>query len=184
MNILNKLTFFIVGMLLLVSCTSKEQFQITADQIAGITKETTVADIETLFTNDSIVVAKKGGKYADAEGTISIYEKGGVKLLSIDPKEANDQASTVEVIRVFDNRYQTDKGISLSSTFKDITDAHTIKRIHNLLDSVVLFLENSPVFITIDKKHMPGEFMFDTSRKVELTNIPDDAPIKYMMIGW
>ena len=171
--------------MLLISCSGEDQFLISPEAVGAFTKTSGMDELEILFEKDSIVVAPKGGgEYADEPGSFTVYEKGGAKLLLISPKDVGNSSSNAEIIRVFDARFKTDKGIGLNSTFKEITDAYVLRRIDNLLDSVVIFLEGSDVFITIDKKHLPGEFMFDTSRKVEALNIPDDAPIKYMMIGW
>ncbi len=180
----NTICILLISGFLCWSCTSDNSYTIGLDHIGPLTKTATVNDVEQLFVNDSVVFTKGSGAFSVNETTITVFEKGGAKLVTLIPKTENDLSSTIENVRIFDPRYTTDKGIHLESVFKDIQSAYSIKRIDNLLDSVVLFLEESDIYITIDKKHMPGEFMFDASKKIEAINIPDDAPIKYMMIGW
>jgi len=180
----NRIYILLISVLLCWSCANEKDFQISTNHIGPLTKTSTVSDIKQLFSKDSVVTTSGGGSFSANETTITVFEKGGTKLIALTPKTEGDNSSTIENIRVFDARYTTDKGIHLGSTFKDIQNAYSLKRIDNLLDSVVIFMEENDVYITIDKKHMPQEFMFDTSKKIEAINIPDDAPIKYMMIGW
>ena len=48
----------------------------------------------------------------------------------------------------------------------------------------MIFVDEINAFFTIDKKQLPGELRFDTSAKIEAIHIPDEATIKYFMIGW
>jgi len=49
---------------------------------------------------------------------------------------------------------------------------------------VVVFLENSDVFLTIDKKQLSENLRYNPSLEIEASQIPDDAKFKYFMIGW
>ena len=180
----NTICLLLISGLLCWSCSTDNNYTIGLDHIGPLTKTATVNDVEQLFVNDSVVFDTNNGVFSAKETTITLFEKGGTKLITLIPKTENDVSSTIKNIRIFDARYTTDKGIHMGSTFKDIQGVYDIRRIDNLLDSVVLFLDDSDIYITIDKKHMAGEFMFNTRKKIEAINIPDDAPIKYMMIGW
>ena len=48
----------------------------------------------------------------------------------------------------------------------------------------MVFVNENNTFFTIDKKELPSELRFDMSKKIEVTNIPDSAKIKYFMVGW
>ncbi len=179
-----KILLTIIGLgLITISCNNDNQFRISEDFIGPLTKTTPINEVKATFINDSVVPVI-GAASGVSTGTLLVYEKGGKQLLQIDPKEENDGFSTVGNIRIFDERYKTTKGINLKSTFKDISQAYSIKRIENMLGIILLYLEDSDIYITIDKKYLPGDFKFDTSRKIDPINIPEDAPIKYLMIGW
>lgn len=173
----------LLAVLLIVSCSADTSFSISQTQVGPITKTTTVGELETLFAKDSIEDYNTRSQYKNTASGITIFEKGGKKLMRVLPKDKEDK-SLIENIQIFDNRYQTEKGISLNSTFKDINQAYTIKRIDNLLNAIVIFVNESDAYFTIDKKHLASDLMFDTRAKIDKTQIPDDTPLKYFMIGW
>ncbi len=167
----------------IVACSEDNRFSITQDQIGPITKTTTVSELETLFANDSLVDYDTANQIKPNVTSITVFEKGGKKLMRILPQEG-DPSSTVQNVKIFDARYKTEKGIGLSSTFKDINNAYTIKKIENLIDVIVIFVNESDAYFTIDKKHLASDLMFNTTAKIEKTQIPDNTPLKYFMVEW
>jgi len=164
----------------------KEQdpFQISKQHIGLLTDSTQVKALETIYANDSIVTHVGGDEFIGAIDALEIYAKGGAHLLDLTPSEALDSTATIKTIKILDPRYKTDKGLNINSKFKDINDNYTISSIQNTLANVVVFVDEINAFITIDKKELPGELRFDTSAKIEAIHIPDEAQIKYFMIGW
>lgn len=179
----NNIFYLLVLVISLISCNQEKPFSISQDAVGLLTKETKMSELKTLFPNDSLADYNTSSQYKNLASGVTLYEKGGNKLLRIIPK-SNEEESLIENIQIFDERFQTSKGISLQSTFKDIQDAYSIKRIENLIDMVVIFVNDSDAYFTIDKKHLPAELMFNTSSKVEQTQIPDEAPLKYLKVGW
>ncbi|WGK63668.1 hypothetical protein [Croceiramulus getboli] len=169
---------------LLFSCSQENNFLITDSQVGPLSKDTPVNEIESLFAKDSIVKNDTPQDYISAGDEIQVFDKQGKRLMALSPNDANDPESKIGLIQIYDPRYQTEEGISLESTFKDIQQAYTISRIENLLDAVVILVKDHPVYFTIDKQELPSELQFGTSTTIEATSIPDGAPIKYLMIGW
>lgn len=169
--------------LALTSCSTQGDFKITNTTIGPLSQKNVVTELKTLFINDSLVDQTSNTDFTVPKGTVTVYEKGGEKLLLLTPKTAESDA-TIGQIQIFDNRYSTPEGIHLGSTFKDISDSYTISRVENLFTTIVVFVEESDVFFSIDKKNLPGELRFDADVKVELSQIPDDAPIKYLQMIW
>ena len=120
----------------------------------------------------------------ETQGEVEIYEKGGKQLLLLSPDNETDPNSTVKNIQVFDSRYKTEKGLSTASTWKDVKANYTIDNIETTINAVVIFLKETDVYLTIDKKSLPEELRYNMDLKVEASQIPDDAPFKYFMIGW
>lgn len=172
-----------IASLLATSCSNSSNFNITNDTVGPLTKTITVGQLSSVFANDSLVDANGNQEFTIPRGYVSVFEKGGKKLLELGPA-TQDKDATINYIRVYDERYKTDRGVTIKSTFKDILSGYDIKRIDNLISSIMVLVENSDVYFTIDKKHLPSELMFDTDVKVELSQIPDDAPIKYLQISW
>jgi len=102
----------------------------------------------------------------------------------ISPKEYNNPEALISSFQFFDTRYRTDKGLNAGSTFKDIKDNYKIKNIETTISTVVIFLEDSDVFINIDKKELPENLRYNPNFVIEAVNIPDEAKIKYLMLTW
>ena len=179
------LTLSTVCLLLLTQCgKDSDPFLITNTSIGPITKKTQMRQLDSIFANDSIVKLAEIDEAPETQGEVEIFEKGGKKLLLLSPEDEEDPNSRITNIQVFDDRYLTDKGLGLGSTFADVKANYEIVTIENAINSVVIFLKDSDVFITIDKKQLPESLRYNFSAKVEATQIPETATFKYFMIGW
>ncbi|GEQ87144.1 hypothetical protein ULMS_26520 [Patiriisocius marinistellae] len=168
-----------------IQCDSKaDKFAIGEGSLGAVTSETTVKQLDSIFTNDSIVALTPIKDAIGTQGEVELYEKGGKKLLLLSPDDENNPEATITNIRIFDERFKTDKGLSIKSTFKDVKDNYEIAGIQTSFDAVVLFLKDSDVYITIDKKELPENLRYDPSLTIETSQIPDSAKFKYFMIGW
>jgi len=173
----------LIASVLFTSCNSEDKFAITATQVGPLTKDTQVNELKTLFENDSVVDQNSGLSEELNVNAIEIYEKGGTQLLSLMPvKEGNPK--TIKTVQIFDARYTTEEGINLNSTYKDLTDAYEISRIETLISSIVIFVDDINAYFTIDRDELPGELRFNMDTKVTKAEIPNNAKIKYFMIGW
>ena len=74
--------------------------------------------------------------------------------------------------------------MGLNSTFKDIKDNYSIRKVITSMNNVVILLKDSDMYFTIDKKELPSSLQYGSSRNIEAVQIPDKAKIKYLMIGW
>ena len=170
--------------LLFIQCdTEKNPFLITKGNIGLLSNTIQIHQLDSVFEQDSIVAIGNNSTLLFSGGDIDIYEKGGIKLLTLSPEIEKDSTSLIRNIRVLDDRFVTEKGLNLSSTFKDVKDNYTISSLQNTISSVVVFLDEINVFITIDKQQLPENARYTTS-KIEVTQVPDTATFKYFMIGW
>lgn len=171
---------------LLLSSCGKEQdpFQVNKNHVGLLTDSTQVKDLETIFSKDSIVKNKEGDTFSLNVSDIEIFETGGEKLLILTPIRRRDSTSTIKSIQIMDARYKTDKGVSKLSTFKDISSKYKISRIDNLISSIVIFVNDINATFTIDKKELPASLRFDMTLKIEETQIPENAKVKYFFLNW
>ena len=70
------------------------------------------------------------------------------------------------------------------STFKEIRENYSIKKIITSLNNVVVLLKDNDLYFTIDKKELPESLRYNANNNIEEVQIPDNAKVKYMMIGW
>ena len=94
---MKKIVYTALALTLLVSCTSKNS-EVAIDNVGAITRTTTVSELKSLFSEDSIV--------DDNPAKIVIFENGGDKILELEPAESGTQ-STIKYIRVFSPEYKT-----------------------------------------------------------------------------
>lgn len=176
------LVFTCCALLILNACGEKDTtFLITNDNVGKLEKISLIKDLELIYADDSIVKDTFTSRIGAANGKIKIYEKGGNHLLTLTPSK--DSLPKVANVRVMDARFVSDEGIGLNSTFKDIQDTYTIKKIVTALNNVVIFVEETNMYFSIDKDQLPPNLRFGTSN-IEAVQIPDEAKIKYLMVGW
>jgi len=169
---------------LFLSCKDSSKFKITKGKVGHLTAQTTIQDLDKIFSKDSIVKklseGSLGDHYFQDDDEYLIYEKGGKHLLTIIPKEPLDSTSTIKSVQVYDNRFKTQNGISLNATFSEINTKEKINKIETSFSSATLFLDDLNATIAIDKEQL-GIKDFST-QKVSIDQIPDLAKIKTFII--
>jgi len=184
---INKNTLFSIALvfsIFFVSCSDNKKFQISKGNVGLITMKTTVADLSEIFEKDSIVKnlseGSQGNNYFQDNDEYLIYEKGGKHLLTLVPKEQLDSTSTMKNIEIFDNRFKTESGISLESTFAEIRANNKIDKIESSFTSATLFIDELNATIVIDNEEM-GLKDFSNQKVVE-EQIPDLAKMKSFVV--
>ena len=177
----------IVGILLVVAAfgckkETDSKFLITNNNVGDLYRISLARELPLIYENDSIVKDTSSANLSNSAKKVRIFEKGGKHLLTLTP--SSDSIPKIENVKIEDPRYVTDKGLSLNSTFKDIKERYTIRKIITSLNNVVILLKDSDLYITIDKNELPSSLRYASSTNIEAVQIPDGAKIKYLMIGW
>ena len=171
--------------LLFVQCGKEsDNFLIKNGEIGNLTDRTQMKQLDSIFALDSIVKMNSSPNALETQGEVEIYEKGGQKLLLLSPENESDPNSTITDIMVFDPRYKTEKGLTVSSTFKEFHDNYSVSHIERIINGVLVFFSDSDIYLTIESKHLPTEVQNNPDAIVEADQISDSAPIKYFRIGW
>ncbi|EAR02067.1 hypothetical protein [Maribacter sp. HTCC2170] len=169
---------------LLTQCSKEKDttFLITNNSVGKLDKISLVRDLEVIYDQDSIV--KDTMKLALGFGarSINVYEKSGSHLLTLTP--STDSIPKVQNVRINDSRFKTEKGVGLNSTFKDIKEKYSIKKIITSINNIVIFVKDSDVYFTIDKSELPASLRYVSSPSIDAVQVPDEAKIKYLMVGW
>ncbi|CAN5224973.1 hypothetical protein BH23BAC2_BH23BAC2_07130 [soil metagenome] len=168
-----------------IGCGSDSNpYLINENQVGPLTRDIKISQLDSIFSNDSIVrTASTGGPIANSN-EIEIFDRDGTPLLILEPVQQFDSTSTVGYIQVLDPRFETAKGLSTESTFGDVVKHYAISRIENTLNSAVVFIDELNLYLTIDKKDLPSDLRYDTDTRINASQIPDNAKIKYFMISW
>ena len=182
---MKKILFIFSILLALIFSCKKEvdtSFLITKNRVGKLDRISLARDLEVIYAQDSVKKDTIVLYLANNSKKIKIFEKGGKHLLTLTP--SSDSIPTIENIRIEDTRFVTEKGIGLSSTFKDIKDNYAIRKIITSMNNVVILLKDSDIYFTIDKKELPSNLRYASNKNIEAVQIPDEAKIKYLMIGW
>lgn len=180
-----KKTLLLLTLVITLASCSKDQnpFEWNKDRVGHLTKEMMVYQLDSLYANDSLVKSIKGDEFSNGPGPIEVYEKGGKHLLTLTPVE-EDSTSTIEYVRVRDNRFKTLEGVTIDSDFKTISSAYKVAGIDNMIKDVVVRITDQNFYFSVDKELLPDDVKFDMSAVVEKTMIPDSATPKYVFVSW
>lgn len=171
----------LAGLLTACSNTTDRAYLITDTQVGLLTKGTQIGDLETIFEGDSLVTDSGTKPFKEP---VEIYnEEGKLKLIAI-PEQNGNTKNPVSYVEIRDERYQTKEGLGPKSLFKDFKKQYEIDKLSTGIAWVVVSFKNTPLYITIDKEELSEEVRYDLNAKVELTQIPDNAKIKLMMMAW
>lgn len=174
---MKEIILILVLSIVLTQCKKENKYTLGRNQVGQLSQITKVSELKSIFLKDSLVSRIGEGDFVDAAyDEYLVYDKQSNHIFTIIPKEQHDSTSTIESIQVFDKKYKTDRGLSLSSTFKDIIDNYSINKIESTFTTAVLFVDELDATITIDKKEL-GIEDFGT-QKISLKQIPDLAKIK------
>ena len=180
-----KKTFLLLTLVIAIASCTKQQdpFEWNKDRVGHLTKDMMVYQLDSLYANDSLVKNIKGDEFSNGPSPIEIYEKGGKHLLTLTPVE-EDSTSTIEYVRVRDNRFKTLSGITIESDFKAINTAYTVSSIDNMIRDAVVRINDENFYFTVDKELLPSDIRFDMSATIEKTMIPDSAKPTYVFVSW
>lgn len=179
---MKKFVFVLCIAFLFTSCSTEQEdpFLIGKDRVGKLLKSHKVSDLDALFQADSLIRdttrLNMGGNRK-----IEVYEKGGGHLLTLTPSQ--DSIPTIESVWIRDSRYKTPEGIGMGATFGDIEKAYEIRKVVSSLNNVLVLLKDHPMYFTISREELPGALKY-SGTPVEALQIPDEAAVKYVMVGW
>lgn len=168
-----------------ISCQSENNssFLIAKAQVGPLTKDSQVRALDSIFAKDSVVIQKKNNMFE--KGTeVVIFDKNGAVLLRLEPVQSFDSTSTIGNIEIIDPRYKTKTGVGISSTFKDLVANYTISRIENSLNSLIVFIDEINVYITLKKENLPASLRNRAGQPIKVGQIPDSTKISHFWIDW
>lgn len=182
---MKKVIVLVFSIVILASCDkSEERFGWSKDRVGVLTKDALVFQLDSIYGNDSIAKSASQSDYDKENGIIEVYEKGGKHLLSITPYTPNDPSSKIAYVQIRDERFKTDKGITINSTFKEIAAAYKLGSVDLVIDDVQVRVDEQNFHFTIGASDLPESLKFDPSITLDKNMIPDGAKPQYVFVSW
>jgi len=170
-----------IGLLLLsiifVQCGQDKDTMILKNQLGKITKNTSIEELDKLFKNDSI---QKLPVDTDMVREYRVFGQDGKTSLVFLTKVRNDSIKGLELVKIYSDRYMTEKGVSTKSTFKDVADNYSIDKIETSFSAAILFVDELNATVLVNKSDLNLD-EFDM-REIRADQIPDEAKINYISL--
>lgn len=177
--------FFVVIIILTACDTTPDPFLVTKHSVGKLNDSTQVKDLKRVFETDSLSQFIGGDEFTGNTNIIKVFEKGTQKLLlELTPKEALDSLSTIQNVRIIDNRYKTKKGLDKLCDFSCLSANYTVSSVQNTLRNLIVSVDEINAYFTIDKNELPEDLRYDMNKKIEVISIPPTAKIKDFFIQW
>ncbi len=174
---MNKLIGLLLLSIFLVQCGQDKDTLILKNQLGKIDKNTSIEELDKMFKNDSI---EKFSLEDEITREYRVFDVNGKPSLVFIPKVHNDSIKGLDLVKIYSSRYMTEKGISTSSTFKDIVDNYSIDKIEPSFSAAILFVNELNATISLNKQDLNLD-EFDM-RKINQGQIPDEAKVKYISL--
>ena len=170
-----------IGLLLLsiifVQCGQDKDTMILKNQLGKITKNTSIEELDKLFKNDSI---QKLPVDTDMVREYRVFGQDDKTSLVFLTKVRNDSIKGLELVKIYSDRYMTEKGVSTKSTFKDVADNYSIDKIETSFSAAILFVDELNATVLVNKSDLNLD-EFDM-REIRADQIPDKAKINYISL--
>jgi hypothetical protein len=174
---MNRLFGLVILSVIFVQCGQDKDTLIQKNHLGKIGRNTTIEELDKIFEKDSI---EKIPTNASLIREYNVFGINGKLDLTIVPSVTNDSLSGLEHVKIYTSRYSTEKGISVTSTFKDIADNYSIDKIEPSFNAAILFVDELNATISLNKKDL-GLDEFDMS-DIQQGQIPDEASIMYITL--
>ncbi len=179
---MKKIVLFLGVALLLTYCKPdrEDPFLVEKERVGKLLKTHRVSQLDSIYQLDSLV-RDTSSISIGRNRRIDVYEPGGKHLLTLTP--SLDSLERIDNVRIWDPRFKTEAGIGLESTFGEIETAYEIRKVVSSINNILVLVKEHPVYFTISREELPAALRY-TDTPIEAVQIPDDARIKYMMVGW
>tara|TARA_B100000989_G_scaffold176642_1_gene132626 strand:- start:40 stop:606 length:567 start_codon:yes stop_codon:yes gene_type:complete len=165
--------------------TISDDYIIQKGFVGKLSKNSTVKDLDSIFSKDSLVKRIGEGDYMfSSEDKYLLFDKLGNPLLTMTPHQQHDPNEKIESIEIKSPIFKTKNGLNILSTFSDIKKNHKISNIQNTINNLVIFVNEIDAYFIIDKVQLPKHLQKGTEKIIKSENIPPNTKIKRFMIGW
>ena len=174
---MNKFIGLILLSILFVQCGQDKDTMILKSQLGEITKDTSIEDLDKIFKNDSV---EKYPLKSDIKREYRVYGADGKMALSFLTRVQNDSIKGLELVKIYSDRYLTEKGISTKSPYKDVAANYSIDKIETSFSAAILFVDELNATVLVNKSDLNLD-EFDM-HEIRADQIADEARINYISL--
>ena len=159
-------------------------FMVTDTSVGIFNKGMTVSDVLKLVEDDQIKKVIDFDDYENSYDDYQYFDSNQNHLLTLTPSKQDDKNSKINRILIIDDRYKTDKKISLSSTYADLKDSYEITKYEPAMEHIVLIVDELNAWFSIDKNQLLENWWDDSRKQIDKSKIPDKATFDSFVIWW
>ena len=186
-QIMQSIYFFFL-IVLTVSCSNNKsdnkEFLVTENSVGIFIKGMTVKDFLELVPTDQIKKDVDIDDYGNSYDDYKYYDTNQKHLLTLTPKNQDDDNSKIHRVLIIDKSYKTKDSIGLSSTYADLKNHYEITDISPDLEHIVLQVDELNAWFSINKSQLLENWWNDNKKKIEASKIPDSATFDSFVIWW
>ena len=176
---------FLCFCFLLLGCQNQhhidKRYLITKNSVGHLTKGTRVNQLDSIFSQDSVLVKRVNRRFSEGN-TIVVYGENHHEQLLLKPAQRFDSTSVIASVEIVDTLYQTRDGLRLGGDFEVAESHYRISRIENILGAAVVFLDDLNVYFTIDKAAIKKPTKMGV--QIKASQIKDTAEIQHLWVSW
>ena len=162
-----------------------DSFLVTARTVGIFKQGMTIGDAIRIVPGTRIKKKIGYGEFkSDTYDDYEIYDDDTKHLLTLTPLIQNDLTSPINRVFIVDNRFTTEFGISLKSTYAELVESFTVSRYSPDIEHIVLSVEQLGAWFGIKKTELEQNWWDAKTQKIDKSKIPSNSRIDTFVIWW
>ncbi len=160
-------------------------YSITPSSVWIFEKGITIGEVLSIYPSD--LIKKKIGTdefgepyYDDYE----IYDSTNTHLLTLTPKRQNRMSSNIDRVMIVDNRFRTNDGVGMNSTYADLLKFSTVNDYQPDMNHIVLVVDSLNSSFSISKKGLDPGWWDEKKEDIDPSKIPTHSKLVDVVVWW
>lgn len=160
-------------------------FLVTENSVGIFKKGMTINEVIQMVPKRQIKKKVGYGEFEDdTYDDYEIYDKENQHILTMTPLTQNDSNSTINRVLIIDNRFRTESGISVESTYSELIKSYKVTDYSPDLEHIVLSVEQIGAWFSIEKTELEKGWWDEKTKRIDKTKIPSDSHFDSFVIWW
>ncbi|GAB5526874.1 MAG: hypothetical protein Roseis2KO_47460 [Roseivirga sp.] len=160
-------------------------FIVSTGQIGLIKQMMTVQEVLDTYPSGSIKKVTSQGEFAeDQYDDYEVHDSEGRHIFTFTPVRNNDPHARIESVTILDERFKTDKGIGLSSTYGQLTEAYEALDCSPDMETIDISITRLKARFSIQKSDLEEGWWKEREKEIDTSKIPTDTSLSGFLIQW